>query len=112
MTTLLFYDGGESLRNLNEHENAVSRPRGYSCEELGGAAYLINDDFNNVNRLSIYLPMFISPYGLGTSRYVDVLETNAGYYATWQQSQNDESQPLVMNFLTLDRVNRIFQQGL
>jgi hypothetical protein len=111
MTTLIFYDGGESLRNLDEHKNAVSRPRGYSCEELGGAAYLINDDFNNVNRLSINFPLFISPYGLGTSRYVDVLETNAGYYATWQQSQKDGSQPLVMNFLTMDRVNRIFQRG-
>jgi hypothetical protein len=37
---------------------------------------------------------------LGTSRYVDVLTTAEGYYVTWQQSQPDRSQPLVMNFLS------------
>ncbi|MEO8496680.1 MAG: exo-alpha-sialidase, partial [Planctomycetota bacterium] len=33
--SLMFYDGGEALRNLDENERAVKRPRGYSCEELG-----------------------------------------------------------------------------
>jgi hypothetical protein len=38
--------------------------------------------------------------GVGTSRYVDILTTEEGFYATWQQSQADLSQPLVMNFLS------------
>lgn len=103
--SLLFYDGGESLRNLDEHKQAVNRPRGYSCEEIGGVAYFLDGDLSRVYRLSQYEPMFISPHGTGCSRYVDVLHVRdghcAGLYATWQQSQDDLSQPLVMNFLTL-----------
>ena len=95
--SLLFYDGGESLRNLVEHQTAVSRPRGYSCEELGGVAYVIDGDFQNIVRLSKHAPMFLSPYGTGCSRYVDVLATGDTFYTTWQQSQADLSQPLVMN---------------
>jgi hypothetical protein len=94
---LLFYDGGESLRNLEEHAGAAKRPRGYSCEELGGVAYTVDSNLDNVHRLSTQLPAFISPFGTGCSRYVDVLRTETGYYATWQQSQDDHSQPLVMN---------------
>jgi hypothetical protein len=94
--SLLFYDGGESLRNLEEHETAVKRPRGYSCEELGGVAYVIDGVFRNIVRLSRASPMFISPYGTGCSRYVDVLATSDAFYTTWQQSQEDLSQPLVM----------------
>ena len=99
---LLFYDGGESLRDLDEHAQAVSRPRGYSCEELGGVAYVLGDRLDNVFRLSQHLPMFVSPCGTGCSRYVDVLKTDAGYLATWQQSQADLSQPLVANFVPMD----------
>ena len=40
--------------------------------------------------------MFVSPYGTGCSRYVDVLVTDDAFYTTWQQSQDDLSQPLVM----------------
>lgn len=94
---LLFYDGGESLRNLDEHARAAKRPRGYSCEELGGVAYVIDEDLSNVYRLSNELPAFVSPYGTGCSRYVDVLQTEDSYYATWQQSQPDLSQPLVLH---------------
>ena len=36
---LLFYDGGESLRPADQHQQSVRRPRGYSCEELSGVAY-------------------------------------------------------------------------
>lgn len=97
---LLFYCGGECLRPLDEHSTAVKRPRGYSCEEIGGAAVIINDDVATAARLSAFLPMFISPTGTGCSRYVDVLSTADGFYATWQQSQDDLSQPLVMNFLS------------
>ncbi len=98
--TLIFYDGGESVRNLDEHKQAVSRPRGYSCEELGGLAVASSDGVHDIERLSINQPLFVSPTGLGTSRYVDVLTTADGYYVTWQQSQPDRSQPLVMSFLS------------
>lgn len=100
--SLLFYDGGEALRNLDEHEQAVKRARGYSCEEIGGVAYFLDGDMSRVYRLSQNKPMFISPYGTGCSRYVDVLATNDGLYTTWQQSQDDLSQPLVLNFISHD----------
>lgn len=99
---LMFYDGGESLRNLDEHKSAVSRPRGYSCEELGGLAMITGNDINSIQRISTNLPSFISPYGTGCSRYVDVLVSEDGFYATWQQSQDDLSQPLVMNHLSME----------
>jgi hypothetical protein len=107
--SLFFYDGGESLRDLDEHSTAVKRPRGYSCEELGGVAYIQNGSFDHVERLSKYLPQFISPYGTGCSRYVDVLSTKSGLVATWQQSQEDRSQPLVMNALTHQEVADILK---
>lgn len=97
---LLFYCGGECLRSLDEHATAVKRPRGYSCEEIGGVACFRNDNVSEAVRLSDHLPLFISPTGTGCSRYVDVLATEEGYYATWQQSQEDLSQPLVLNFLS------------
>ena len=97
--TLLFYDGGESLRNLDEHTMAVRRPRGYSCEEIGGVAYLLNGNFRHIFRLSEHAPLFLSPHGTGCSRYVKIIETAAGYLATWQQSQPDLSQPLVSSVL-------------
>ena len=104
--TLLFYDGGESLRNMDEHETAVRRARGYSCEELGGVAYVLDRQFANVRRLSRYCPSFVSPWGTGCSRYVDVLTTKEGVIATWQQSQDDLLQPLVRHFLKMDDVHR------
>ena len=107
--SLSFYDGGESLRDLDEHSTAVKRPRGYSCEELGGVAYIQNGSFTDIERLSKYLPQFISPYGTGCSRYVDVVSTKAGLVATWQQSQNDLSQPLVMNVLSHQEVAEILK---
>lgn len=107
--SLFFYDGGESLRDLDEHATAVKRPRGYSCEELGGVAYIQNGSLDHIERLSKYLPQFISPYGTGCSRYVDVLATETGLIATWQQSQDDRSQPLVMNQLTHDEVAEILK---
>ncbi|MAI31892.1 MAG: hypothetical protein CBE00_04265 [Planctomycetaceae bacterium TMED240] len=96
---LLFYDGGECVRDLDQHATAVKRPRGYSCEELGGVAYCQNGDLNTVQRLSVNHPMFVSPHGTGCSRYVDVLVTADHYIVTWQQSQDDFSQPLVMNMV-------------
>ena len=96
---LFFYDGGECVRDLDQHASAVQRPRGYSCEELGGVAYCQNGDLNTVQRLSVNHPMFVSPHGTGSSRYVDVLLTAEHYIVTWQQSQDDGSQPLVMNMV-------------
>ena len=96
---LMFYDGGECIRNLDEHAAAVARPRGYSCEELGGVAVAPESDLRRGERLSRDLPLFVSPYGTGCSRYVDVLATDAGFYAVWQQSQPDQTQPLVMNYV-------------
>ncbi len=98
---LVFYDGGESIRQLDEHAAAVARPRGYSCEEIGGAAYIVDDNLDQVHRLSRDRPLFVSPWGTGCSRYVDVLATDDAVIATWQQAQADGSQPLVMH--SLDR---------
>ncbi|KLI43867.1 sialidase family protein [Brachyspira hyodysenteriae] len=107
--SLFFYDGGECVRNLDEHEKAVKRPRGYSCEELGGVAYIENGSFAHIERISKELPLFVSPYGTGCSRYVDVLRTKDGMYATWQQSQDNKSQPLVMNFLSNAEIEDILK---
>jgi hypothetical protein len=106
---LLFYDGGESLRNMDEHAQAAQRPRGYSCEELGGIAYLVDCDLNHVFRLSEEFPAFVSPAGTGCSRYVHVLRTESGYFATWQQSQHDQSQPLVMNFVDHGQIESVLR---
>ena len=105
----MFYDGGECVRNHDQHGHSVTRPRGYSCEELGGLGFVTDGDFAHVERLSEYQPLFLSPHGTGCSRYVDVLETNDGFYATWQQSQPDGSQPLVMNFVPRDVVTELLQ---
>lgn len=107
--SLLFYDGGECVRNHAEHRQALVRPRGYSCEELGGLAYVADGDFAHIERLSEYGPLFVSPHGTGCSRYVDVLATDDGFYAAWQQSQPDGSQPLVMNFVPRDAATEMLQ---
>ena len=107
--SILFYCGGECVRELDQHATAVSRPRGYSCEEIGGTLLISNSNALGVVRISDLLPQFVSPYGTGCSRYVDVCETPEGYFATWQQSQTDFSQPLVMNFLPYEAVNQIFE---
>ncbi len=102
--SLVFYDGGESMRRYGEHPRAVHRARGSSCEEVGGLAVMVDDDPTCIQRLSVNTPAFISPYGTGSSRYVDVLVQPEGWYVTWQQSQEDLSQPLVMNFVEHARV--------
>ncbi len=96
-TGLVFYDGGECLRNLDEHAMARKRPRGYSCEELGGIGYYIDDDPREFVRISDIFPEFISPAGTGCLRYVDVVATDSAWIATWQQSQPDSSQALMIN---------------
>lgn len=107
--SLLFYCGGECVRPLQEHTTAVARPRGSSCEEIGGVAFWQNDRPSQFERLAHLLPMFISPYGTGCSRYVDVLATDQGFYATWQQSQPDLSQPLVLNFVSRQQAEALLE---
>jgi len=104
---LFFYDGGESMRNYEEHVQAVKRPRGYSCEEIGGLAYTTEEEFPRIHRLSVNLPMFVSPYGTGCSRYMTALQTERGIYGIWEQSQPDLSQPLVMNFIRSEDVEAL-----
>jgi hypothetical protein len=105
--SLYFYDGGESMRRYEEHSQAVKRPRGYSCEEIGGLAWGFDEDFPRLQRLSPYLPLFISPYGTGSSRYAKLLRTREGVFAFWQQSQDNLSQPLVTHFLDNEEILRI-----
>ncbi|MDP6700096.1 MAG: exo-alpha-sialidase, partial [Candidatus Latescibacteria bacterium] len=103
--SLYFYDGAECLRQLDAHKKAVDRPRGYSCEELGGLAYGFDREFPRLHRLSRLEPLFVSPEGTGCSRYVSVLtEEDGGLFATWQRSTRTRSQPLCGHRLTAARV--------
>jgi hypothetical protein len=104
---LALYDGGECMRDLDEHAQAVVRPRGYSCEEIGGVAWGWEEDLSTLERLSVTGPMFLSPHGTGCSRYVDALQTKDGFYATWEQSQADLSQALVMNVVSREAAEAI-----
>lgn len=109
--TLVFYDGGECVRPLEEHATAVKRPRGYSCEELGGVGYCLDGRFDRIHRLSLLRPQFVSPYGSGCSRYVDILAEDDGWLVTWQQGQPDGSQPLVAHRLDRAVISRILGGG-
>ncbi len=91
--SLYFYDGAECIHD----HSAGGRPRGCSCEELGGLAAGSDAEFPRLVRLSVDGPLFVSPRGTGCSRYVSVFEARQDYLATWQQSQSDGSQPLVLN---------------
>ncbi len=102
-----FYDGAECLRSHEENPLAHRRPRGYSCEELGGAFWGGAEPDGSLSRLSQLEPMFVSPWGTGCSRYVHTLVTAWGILATWQQGRPDGSQPLVAHALAMDEVERI-----
>jgi hypothetical protein len=115
--SLVFYDGGECLRSHEEHVAAKRRPRGHSCEELGGVGYFSGATegmaqgaaFGKVERLSPLFPAFVSPWGTGSSRYVNVLACEDGLYASWQQSQADRSQALVLNYLPMEELGRMLE---
>ena len=108
--SLYFYDGAECLRPLPENKEAAHRPRGYSCEELGGLAWGWDDEFPKLNKISDYFPLFLSPYGTGCSRYISATSLHDGsILASWQQSQKDLSQPLVMNQLEASVVGAILK---
>lgn len=108
-TYVYFYDGAECLRQLDDNPNAVSRARGYSCEEIGGAFVGNALPTEEMQRLSLIVPLFVSPYGTGSSRYVSTLVLEEGILATWQQSQPDKSQPLVSHFLSNDDIKRLLK---
>lgn len=105
--SLYFYDSCECLRPLDENPRAVTRPRGWSCEEIGGIAVGEDHNLTKVESLSIEAPLFFSPHGTGCSRYVATFADESGIFATWQQSQEDLSQPLVGHFLPMERVAEI-----
>ena len=107
-TSLYFYDGAECLRPLEPHKHAAARPRGYSCEELGGLAYGFDREFPQLHRLSRLAPLFVSPEGTGCSRYVSVLtEEDGDLFAIWQRSSTIAAQPLVGHHLSAARVASI-----
>ncbi len=108
--TVVFYDGGECLRRHDSHPSAVSRPRGYSCEEIGGLAYFLDGDISSIVRLSEMQPFFSSPWGTGASRYVSVLQTGSGIQAFWEQSKPDGAQPLVTHRLTGAQVEQLLSR--
>lgn len=95
-----FYDGAECMRPLDPDPMAVERPRGYSCEELGGLAAYPADRTDAIERITTVFPLFVSPWGTGSARYIHTLSTKEGVFATWQQSHPSGAQPLVMNFLS------------
>ncbi|NLE44268.1 MAG: exo-alpha-sialidase [Chloroflexi bacterium] len=102
--SIYFYDGAECMREHDESDRAFRRPRGYSCEELGGAFFGWDSEFPSMVRLSDSGPLFVSPWGTGCSRYVDAITLDDGILATWQQSQMDLSQALVSHFLPMSEV--------
>jgi hypothetical protein len=106
--SLYFYDGAECLRPLPAHRHAASRPRGWSCEELGGMAYGFDRAFPRLHRLSRLAPLFVSPEGTGCSRYVSVLtEEDGSLYAIWQRSVASRAQPLFGHRLSAARVRAL-----
>lgn len=106
--SLYFYDGAECLRQLNENAQVAKRPRGYSCEELGGLAWGWDHEFPKMEKLSVDFPLFLSPHGTGCSRYVSArLMRDGSVMATWQQARRTGSQPLVCSVLAANEVNRI-----
>jgi hypothetical protein len=105
--SVYLYDGAECVRQHEQSPRAHHRPRGYSCEEIGGALFGWDGAFPAMERLSLLEPWFVSPWGTGCSRYVSTLVTETGILATWQQSQPDFSQPLVANFLPMQDVERL-----
>ncbi len=102
--SLYFYDSCECLRQLDDNPEAVARPRGWSCEEIGGLALGEDANFPVIESITVEAPLFVSPYGTGCSRYVGTLVLDDGIFATWQQSQRDLSQPLVGHFLSNENI--------
>ena len=108
--SLYFYDGAECLRSLDQNPKAARRPRGYSCEELGGLAWGFDDEFPKLRRISEDFPLFVSPHATGCSRYASASFLADGtLVAAWQQVTADGSQPLVGHSLQAEEVARILR---
>lgn len=108
--SLYFYDGAECLRSLDQNPKAARRPRGYSCEELGGLAWGFDDEFPKLRRISQDFPLFVSPHATGCSRYASASFLADGTLAAaWQQVAADGSQPLVGHSLNAEEVARILR---
>jgi len=108
--SLYFYDGAECLRSLDQNPKAARRPRGYSCEELGGLAWGFDDEFPKLRRISQDFPLFVSPHATGCSRYASASFLADGTLAAaWQQVVADGSQPLVGHSLNAEEVARILR---
>jgi hypothetical protein len=108
--SLYFYDGAECLRSLDQNPKAARRPRGYSCEELGGLAWGFDDEFPQLRRISQDFPLFISPHATGCSRYASAIFLADGTLsAAWQQVAADGSQPLVGHSLNAEEVARVLR---
>jgi len=106
--SLYFYDGAECLRPLEQNPKAAKRPRGYSCEELGGLAWGWDHEFPKLSKISVDFPLFLSPHSTGCSRYVSAIFLDDGsLLGTWQQAQADGSQPLVTNHLSKSEIVRM-----
>ncbi|MEM7010488.1 MAG: exo-alpha-sialidase [Verrucomicrobiota bacterium] len=101
--SLYYYCGAEGLRQLDDNTLAVKRPRGWSCEEIGGVAFGVDSEFPTIDRLSIDEAFFTSPHGTGCSRYVSTVVLEDGIFTTWQQSQPDQSQPHVGHFTPMEK---------
>ena len=108
--SLYFYDGAECLRSLDQNPKAARRPRGYSCEELGGLAWGFDDEFPKLHRISQDFPLFVSPHATGCSRYASAtFLADGALVAAWQQVAADGSQPLVGHSLEAEEVARILR---
>ncbi len=106
--SLYFYDGAECLRPHDTHRHGVRRPRGHSCEELGGVAWSFDAGFPAaLRRLSLLEPAFVSPEGTGCNRYVSVVSDDDGLFALWQQSNRRRAQPLVGHRVTARRLGKL-----
>ena len=66
--SVYFYDGLECYRQLDQNPRGVLRPRGFSCEEIGGACFGFDDQFPSMIRLSRNLPLFTSIRAIGPLR--------------------------------------------
>ena len=100
----VFYDGAECMRPHDQNPMGVKRPRGYSCEEIAGLAAYSGERIEEIRRITTKLPIFTSPWGTGCSRYIHTCATEDGVYATWQQSQPSGAQPLVMRYLSWEKI--------
>jgi hypothetical protein len=108
---MVFYDGAECVRRHDENTRAVSRPRGYSCEEIGGLAVYGSDRVDEIRRISRINPLFISPWGTGCSRYIHTSSLPDKVIAMWQQSQTSGAQPLVMHTLSWDDIRSVVRKA-